>query len=275
MNIRTRLPRFYQVVMCGVLLAGSIARADDEKLFEGLVTTVGPALVSIKYVLKVPGSDRAIDREINAVLIDPAGVVLCSNSQLVGARARMSLTPTDIKILIGDDTEGVEANVVARDSEYDLAWLRIKTPPDHKLPAIDLAKSAPSDVGQRVFLLDKMGRYFDRATVVRTGRIAGTAKKPRSLIVPDTSLFPLGLPVFNEKGELVGMTVSQMPDQEEMNSPRVAMDMRGAGNLILPGATVAKVTRMALESADKDKPDAAAKPGDATPPAPEKKSEKP
>lgn len=272
--MRTVLRQWRTACVLAAWLGSGAARADDEKIFEGLAANITPTLVTIKYVLKVPGSDRAIDREINGVIIDSAGVVLCSNSQFVGPRARMSLTPTDIKVLIGDDTEGIEGTVVARDSEYDLAWLRVKPAGDKKLPAIDLTKGAKAEVGQRVFLIDRLGRYFDRAPVVRTGRIAGTAKKPRALLIPDSALFGQGLPVFDEHGDVVGMTVSQLPDQEEMNNPRAAADLRGAGNLILPGSTVARVTKMALESAEKEKPAESAKPP-ATPEPTPKPAEKP
>lgn len=249
-------------------------RADDEATFAALSADIAPALVAIKYVLKAPGTDRTLEREISGVLIDPNGIVLCSNSQFVGARARMALTPTDIKVLVGDDSEGAEATVIARDGEYDLAWLGIKAEAGKKFPAINLEKTGKPEVYQRLFVVDRLGRYFDRAQVVRTGRVAGLAKKPRALIIPDTTLFSMGLPVFDEHGTLVGVTVSQLPDAEEMNNPRAASDMRGAGNVILPAATVAKVTKMALESAPKapadSQPDAGRKSDDAaaTQPAP-------
>ena len=113
------------------LALGGIARADEAGEYAKLLSDTTPALVTVKFVLKIEGQmgKRESETEITGLMVDPTGLVLCANSKLGLPRIMRSFgsaTPTDIKILIGDDTEGLEAKVMARDTELDLAWVKIK-----------------------------------------------------------------------------------------------------------------------------------------------------
>ena len=134
-------------ILTALVLTAGHAFAQEKSNYSALLEQVGPAFVTVKFVLKVQNQygNRESEAEMTGVMIDPSGLVLCGNTKLGSARMARSLggsaTPTDIKVLIGDDTEGLEARVLARDSELDLAWVQIKKPGDRKFVALDLSKS--------------------------------------------------------------------------------------------------------------------------------------
>jgi S1-C subfamily serine protease len=249
-----------------LLLCGSqIARAAEDAIvadFEQLAAAKADALVTVKFVLKVKGGgfmgggDMENESEVTGIMIDPKGLVLCSNTQLSGFAAMMrrlgmggDSTPTDIKVLIGDDTEGLEAKLLARDSDLDLAWIQIKDPGSRTFKHVDLAKSAKPKVGQRVLVLKRMGKYFDRVLVVGESRVGGIISKPRELYAGiDAGGF--GTPVFLPNGDLVGISILQMPEADDEAGPMAMISLRSSmqdmmSGMILPASEVAKATERA------------------------------
>ncbi len=237
------------------VLASQPAAPDDAAVrseYEALLKSQAPALVRVKYVQQTQGAygDYEGENEIVGVMIEPTGLVLCSNTRMGGTRGRFRSgrsIPTKIKVLIGDDTEGVEARFVARDTELDLAWLQIKEPGERRFACVDLNAAEEPVLGQRVLTLGIMGKYFGEAVLVSEGRLAGRAHKPRELYIFRGSLdTDAGLPVFMASGRLVGFATLQRPEADEVSGDQSGMTTRGWG-LILPAATVAKATVRAKE----------------------------
>ncbi len=219
----------------------------------------GGAIVTIKYVQKTEANLGEFEgqNEIPGVMVSPEGVVLCSNLMLAGRGGRS--TPRDIKVLVGDAQDGLDAQFIARDTELDLAWLRIKSPGDRKFACIDLAAAAKSPVrlslGERVLGLGMMGRYFGQELLVTEAYVAGKTHKPRELYVIRGSLdTDPAMPVFTADGQVAGFACVQSPDPDEVTGNYGALVARGRG-LILPVESVAKATRRALESAEPAQPD--------------------
>ncbi len=175
--------------------------------------------------------------------------------------AVITTTPTDIKVLIGDDTEGLEAEIVARDSELDLAWLRIKDAGGKRFDYLDLSIGSSVKVGERVMCVRRMGSYFGRSAIVIEGRIVGTTKKPRRLYVPSIELaMAYGLPIYTVGGKLVGITVTQAPGLDGAIGAFDPTAMLGQisnvqemlSGMILPAEVAAKATKRALASAEEE-----------------------
>ncbi|HWL91978.1 MAG TPA: hypothetical protein VNT79_00450 [Phycisphaerae bacterium] len=238
-----------------LLATAGVARADTKAIYKQLFDEAAPALVTIKCVLKVQGSSGAQEqeREFTALMIEPKGLVLCSSLQLGTSRLyrRMatSITPTDIKVLIGDDTEGVEAKFLTSDPELDLSWVEIKTPDEKGYTSLDLSKGVVPALGDRLLSGRRMDKFFDRAFVVNEGYLGGTTKKPRELLVPTASLeftqTSIGMPVFDDHAAVVGVAVLQSPDPEDEGGTRGSADV-----LILPVAEVVKATERARTAAN-------------------------
>jgi len=239
-------------------------QAQDQAALTKILADKAPLLVTVKFVLKMKMGnfgDQETETEVTGTMISPEGLVLCSNTSLGGfmgiisrfAGQDFSAQPTDLKVLVGDDNQGVEAEFIARDTELDLAWIRIKKP-DKKYTCLDLTKAARPAIGDPILCVHRMDKYFDRTAVVSEGRIGGITKKPRELFVPTAgSAADMGVPVYTPAGELIGLTIIQTPDTDEAANPMSMISrmsgLKDMGNLILPAAEIAKATKRALETA--------------------------
>jgi hypothetical protein len=234
--------------------ATGFQRPEDGAEYKKIIDTAGESLVTVKFVMKAPDDQGMGDQEeeINGVVIDSKGLVLCSHWFLGGAANMFGggagPKPQDIRVLIGDDTEGKKARLISHDSELDLAWIKLEEEPATALKFIDLEKGTAGSVGQRVFLLSRMDKYFDRSPVVNEGRLRGETTKPRRLFAPGGGLLAdrndIGLPVFNADAGVVGFMIVQVPDRESME----ATENIGGGPMVLPIEDVARATKKALEA---------------------------
>ncbi len=258
-----------------------------------LIAQRADVLVTVKFVLKVKmagaGADREIEGETACLLIDDQGMVVCSNtelggyvglmSQLMGRGSGFDVTaaPREIEVIPSDGGEGLDARLVARDSERDLAWVQVEEGVDklgsvtpeaaeggkRNIAFLDLDDRAELTAGDRFYRLRRMDKFFGSVPVVTEGVVAAVIEKPRRLLVPsEPASGGFGLPVFTAEGRLVGITVIQMPAAEDqiggmlsaglsfLSSAAKLQDM--VGGLILPAAEVAKATRLAREVAAED-----------------------
>jgi hypothetical protein len=238
-----------------------------KKLLEG----VGSALVTVKFVMKMDGGpggggdDSGRDVETTGLMIEADGLVLVSNAKMGGLASRMgaSVNPTNIRVLTGDDTEGLKAKILARDSDLDLCWISVddEKAKDKKFAFVDFssAGAAPAPtIGDKLYVVERMGKFFDHALSVDEGRVGGSAKKPRPLMIPSgfggSQREMLGAPMFNSDTKVVGVNILQIPDKEDVEGG----DSGGEGNfgiLLLPASEVVKATIRGKEMAAKSTKD--------------------
>lgn len=243
--------------------------------FQSIHDKVGPALVTIKCILKIEGAgemsnafggDEGRELEFSGLMIEPSGLVLTSNTYIGGALSKMrglTANASAIKVLIGDDSEGLSAKVLARDSDLDLAWMQIDDPKaaGKTFDYSDLSGSASPAIGDQLLGVTRMGKFFDHALVINEGRLGGSTKKPRALLIP-TDLAPeLGMPVFDKAGKPVGVFILQTPNREDMEGGDND-GMRGSTQVLILGADeVVKATARGKEvAAQNPTPDADSKP---------------
>lgn len=243
-----------------LIVANGTVLADEMPNYQKLNKEASPALVTIKCVVKFQGmgGNRERERELTGIMIDSKGLVLCSSFQLGTSKLMKSfgtVTPTDIKILIGNDTEGVDAKLLTSDPDLDLSWIQIKEPSDKGYVFLNFSKSKELSLGTKLLAVKRLGKFFDRTTVISEGRLSGVTKKPRKLLVPSNGLdVEPGMPVFGADCATVGLVVVQSPDPEDMDAnPRAAFE--GMASLILPSGDVEKATKRAkatVESEDEE-----------------------
>lgn len=242
----------------------------DSAAIGALAKKTDASLVTVRHILKVEGggSDGGNEEEteITAVMIEPSGLILCANSVLLGQpgliarfqpEAGISVTPTDVKVLIGDDTEGVKAKVLSRDTDLDLAWIQIEAPSATPYAFVDLKNSDEGAVGQPVLTAARLGKFFDRALVLEEGHVLGKTSKPRDLIIasgittqPGSPNNRAGMPVMTPEGKVVGIAVLQLPAAEDLQGGRGdGSEYRGYDRMVLPAADVIKATEHTKELA--------------------------
>jgi len=250
------------LAVMAMFCAVATLRAGDGEAIRKIVEAKAPALVTVKFMLKMnfPGSDgQESEVETAGLVISEDGLVLCGNAMLggiVGIMNKMmgggggqdiSMVPSDIKVLVGDDTEGVEAKLLARDSDLDLAWVKIKDIGDKKLSFVDITKGVTPQLGDSLLILKRKSKFFDRTPSFIQMRAAGVTSKPRNLILLEGDTGSAGAPVFTPEGDFAGFTIFQVPDSGEGDmSPMSRFTMTDVMfPVVLPLAEVDKATKNA------------------------------
>jgi S1-C subfamily serine protease len=225
------------------------------------------AVVTVQVVLKASTSRGGRSSEPNeskndltGTVIDPSGLTVmalsaCDPSDLyrrISDEYKMETEINDIKILLDDGTE-IPAQIVLRDKDLDLAFIRPKTKPASPMTAVDLSKSGPAEVLEQVIALNRLNRAAGRGYSASIERISAVIEKPRTFYIPDSTMSTttLGSPAFLTNGNLLGLFVMR------------AVNSGGSGNwrdsvttIIIPAEDVLKGAKQAPEvKSDSDKPD--------------------
>jgi S1-C subfamily serine protease len=188
------------------------------------------AVVTVQIVLKSKfsvsgrgGQSNESRQDVTGTVVDPSGLTVLSLSavdpgQLIqnmmsGAsddesKFKMETELSDVKILLEDGTE-VPAEVVLRDKDLDLAFIRPKVKLTAPMAALDLTKSARAEILDQVITLNRLGNAAGRAYSASVERISAIVQRPRLFYVPDASMTTtaLGSPAFTLDGKALGIFV--------------------------------------------------------------------
>jgi hypothetical protein len=202
------------------------------------------AVVTVQVVLKmtVPGrSGNETKKDITGTVIDPSGLTVLALSAVDPAElyrkisddyAKVETEVSDLKILLDDGTE-MPAQIVLRDKDLDLAFIRPKTKPATAMASVDLSKSATVQILEPVIALNRLNRAAGRAYSACVERIDAVIQKPRTYYIPDTSpsTTTFGSPAFALNGNIVGIFVMRAVNAGE-NTTRAGMGENMAAILI-------------------------------------------
>jgi hypothetical protein len=219
-------------VVLGLLAAapGAPCRADEatdkgRAIFKANQQAVIIVELTLKNKITVGGrGGRSAEarRDATGTVIDPSGLTvlsLCSTDPgmllevMMSGRddqsaLKMESELKDVKLVLDDGTE-VPAEVVLRDKDNDLAFIRPKTKPAAPMPALDLAKAGKAGILEQVVTLTRLGSAAGRAYSASVERISAIVSKPRLFYVPETSATTttLGAPAFTLEGKPLGLFV--------------------------------------------------------------------
>lgn len=269
-GIRSKLLAITFIMMAGLYPTCSSAA---EKLdIAGLMKLRSEALVTVKYVLHVNmGNSRGnqeseSENELTCTMIRADGLIVCSNNRLNGfinmlARMTpqlgktMSATPKDIEVIIDSHEQAFKAEIIAVDTELDIAWIQITETRDMSFSFVDFTTGGAADIGDTLITLRRTGNHFGRTLVASRNHIGGITDKPRRLYIPASALAnAAGLPGFDQNGKIIGLFVTQFP--ETMGSAGNTAAFLGSGfanfqeaqsGVILPADDIAKATQRAME----------------------------
>ena len=159
-------------------------------------------------------------QDLTGTVIDPSGLTVLALSacdpsdmykrMMTGRMAgyKIDTEVSDVKILLDDGTE-IPSEIVLRDKDLDLAFIRPKTKLTNPLPAIDLTKSGKAQILDQVITLNRLNKAAGRSYAASVERITAVVQKPRTFYIPGTSASEtaLGSPAFNLNGTMLGMFV--------------------------------------------------------------------
>lgn len=224
------------------------------------------AVVTVQIVLKTRMSlggrsqtSGETRQEATGTVIAPTGLTVLSlsatdPSSLLGnlvdslgdeeSRFKMDSEITDVKILLEDGSD-LPADVVLRDRDLDLVFIRPKAPPAHPMPYVDLEQAGAAEVLEPVITITRLGRAGGRAHAASYERISAVVQRPRLFYVPDDTMTTttLGSPAFLLDGRVLGLCVLRSVPGAGGGSTPLGMQADRTTAVILPAAEVAKVAR--------------------------------
>jgi hypothetical protein len=214
------------------------------------------AVVTVQVVVKSTGSggrSSESKQDLTGTIVDPSGLTVLALSACDPAEMYRRLSPdskieievSDIKILLDDATE-LSSEIVLRDRDLDLAFIRPKTKPANPLTAVDLSKSGPADVLDEVITLNRLNKAASRAYAASVERISAVIQKPRTFYIPgsDMTSTTLGCPAFLPDGKLLGVFVMRAVGSGAGGSANYRQNLT---SIILPAEDIFKAAKQAPE----------------------------
>jgi S1-C subfamily serine protease len=152
----------------------------------------------------------------------------------------------DVKLLLDDGTE-IPSEIVLRDEDLDLAFVRPKTKPTAPMAAVDLTKSTSVAMLDPVIALNRLGRAAGRAYSASVERIDAVIQKPRTFYIPATgaSSSTLGSPAFALDGNIVGIFVMHAVSAGDASSRNPSENVTA---ILIPAEQILKGAKQAPEA---------------------------
>ena len=266
-------PRFLMKKITAVLMAtlfvslGFISKTQAEdslvtqtkKVFADRQESVIWISAVAKVSLQAEGSKEAVnipDREQKneslGTLIDPSGLVVTALSTIDPTREyngrevrtregtvkiEASVVLKEVRIIMPDGTE-IPAEVVMRDADLDLAFIRIKSGAKEakgvEFKAIDLKNATTVNVADDVVTISRMDEVLNRAPSAAHGQVTSVTKKPREFLRATGA--NLGCPTFAMDGRLVGIAISR------------SVRGKSTQTVLIPAADVLEIAQQARDA---------------------------
>ena len=220
------------------------------------------AVVTVQVVLKMSYSGAAkaneTRQEITGTVVDASGLTVRALSAAdpsemyqrmmaeQGSQYKLEAEVTDLKILLADGTE-LPAEIVLRDKDLDLAFIRPKSKPASPMAAVDFGKSAPAQLLDEVITLNRLNSAAGRAYAASVERISAVVQKPRTFYIPDSTMTSttLGSPAFSLDGKIVGLMVMRAVNAKGGGGRNYRDNMT---SIILPAEDILKGAKQAPEA---------------------------
>jgi len=219
----------FPLLACGDDPLAAAARKifDEKKDAVVWVSVVAKVSFSAEGAKDLPVNlpDREDKFEALGTIIDRSGLVVAALNQLDPSRnisgrefrvggntvkIEAAATLKEVKVTLADGLE-IPAELVMRDSDLDLAFIRIKTSSKEAqgvtFTALDLKASGPAQLGEEVVTLSRMDETLYRAPTLIRAQVTTLTRKPREFVrvLGATQ----GCPAFLMDGRILGIAVSR------------------------------------------------------------------
>lgn len=225
------------------------------------------AVVTILLVLKqkisfpgMPSQDNESKVEATGTVIGPDGLTVTSLSltdptslleKMMAGTARgndlkMETEVRDAKIMLADGTE-IPAEVILRDKDLDMAFVRPIERQEKPFQYIDMGDSGEPDYLDQVITLNRLGRVAGRVYSASVERIDAIVRKPRTFFIPgkDPTSTGLGSPTFTADGEFIGVVFIRAIKSTGSGSSMFGGQGDNITTVILPAIDIADAAEQA------------------------------
>ena len=264
------------VLLCGLVCGFAAFAQSIEEKGRAILEKNQKAVVTVQLVAKIKFSvmgmgsqEEESKQEATGFVIDPTGLVVLTLSStdpgsmfepmmsaMGGENNKMETTLADIKVLL-DDGKEMPGQVVLRDKDLDLAFVRTSQKPAEPMAYIDLAQSGDARLLDQVVALNRLGKVANRSNSVSLERIESIIRKPRMFYVPgnDPTHSGMGSPIFTADGKILGMLVVRAIQDESGGGFMEAMGMmKGMLGVVLPAADILEAAKQAPAEVPKETP---------------------
>lgn len=207
---------------------------------------------SNEYEMKMEATGTVIDPSGLTVLslfrIDPSAMTEAMGEEDEGAKVTFEIVSTKILLDSGDE---IDARVVLRDADLDLAFVRpVSSSPDKPFAYIDLSNQAQPQVLDQIAAINRLGKVARRTYAVCLDRIEAIVEKPRTIYIPSQTQSgnaTLGCPAFAMDGKMIGIAVMRIAGgRDEMSMEQ------GFLAVIVPAADILDAAKQAPAAAQAD-----------------------
>src|SRR5262245_27837605 len=219
------------------------------------------SVVTVQVVLKTTSSgsrSQETKQDISGTVIDPSGLTVvalsaCDPNEMLQrmmpeefSKYNVQSEVTDLRLLLEDGTD-IPSEIVLRDKDFDLAFIRPKAKPASAMAAIDLSKSSQAQVLEQVLALSRLNSAAGRACAASAERISAVIKRPRRFYIPETSPTQTtpGCPAFSLDGKIIGLFVTRAISSKGGSARNMRNNMTP---IILPAEDILKAAKQAPES---------------------------
>lgn len=196
---------------------------DREQKFEALGTFVDGSGLLVTALSNIDPSAQVSGRTINT----PQGSVTLDASTIL----------KEVKIILPDGSE-IPADVVMKDADLDLAFLRPKPDAreakDVKFTYVDLKESGTAGLADQVVSLARADEILNRQPQVGRGQVVTVTKRPRQFLRVNNAT--PGAPTFDMEGKLLGLGINRSTRE------------RGPITVVLPTADVLDIAEQARDA---------------------------
>lgn len=223
------------------------AEQQDSVIWISVVAKISLQAEGGKEAVNIP--DREQKNETLGTFIDASGLVVTALSSIDPSREyngrevrtrdgtikiEANVVLKEVRVIMPDGTE-IPADVVMRDVDLDLAFLRIKSGAKEAkgvtFKPVDLKNAASVNVSDDVITISRNDEVLNRVASVARGQITSVTKKPREFLRATGA--SLGCPTFTPDGKLVGLAVNR------------TLRGKSSQTVIIPAADVLEIAEQA------------------------------
>lgn len=247
------------ILLAALLLASPLASAaepfdDYREVYRDLVQQHSAAIVTVKFVMSVTnsGNEQRIEDRTQAVMVSPDGLLVVPEravsldfSKLGNAtpgQASPVAKSSDFRVRLADSEDWLPADLVTRDAELGLAWLRLRNPAG-KLGFIDLSKGIKAEPGMVFFSLLRTSDEWGGVPVFRPGLVLGETRSPTYRLMVD------GVPgiAFSHDGKPMGYVDIDLAAMSRQGGTGLGLDLADLALRMTPVDKVAAATAQAAK----------------------------
>ena len=243
------------LLLCNAAVAdGSKSSDDASREFRTVLQKRGDTAVLVKYVMSVSGmgGEQQQDGQTQGTLVSADGLILVPGRvvsfdlrQITGAAMGSAGSPmvksSHFRVQLPGSEEWQPADLVTRDTELGLAWLRLRK--RSKLPYVDFVDSAKVEIGASLYFVMRTSDQLGSVPIVRGGYVLGETKVPRpSLLIDGTP----GL-AFDGEARPAGFADVDFSAMARSQTGGIGMNFGDSVFKMIPAERVGRVTAQAAK----------------------------